>query len=160
MKARIVHAERLEHACVEKRAQALPGHRLHHAPQRVAGQAVLPGCAGLVGERRCGQTLGEFGGRETARVEVNHVRAVKTGLRVGVFDRCVVGHLTIGQPRRVAEQIMHGDGARGGHQFGDGRAARVGAVHGDLHAGKFRQVTRHRIGELQLAFFHQNHGGE
>ena len=110
---------------------------LDDAAEHVGGHAVFPGRARLEHQRQPAELLDQLG---VGLPLVHQLDVAPQHLHRRVAE------LRIGQPRGVAQQVLHGH-----------RAPRPGALDADRHLGEFRQVLRDRRGDFEPSFLGQHH---
>ena len=125
-------------------------HRLDHAAEHVGGEAVLPGRAGLMGERHPRDPLDLLGrGDRVPGHPFLGVRLLHPGVaRVRPVD----------EPGGVAEQVLDRHLALGRHQR-VGHLAGLGVEAGDAHLERLelREVPGDGIVEQDAPVLHQHH---
>ncbi len=118
---------------------------LHNPPEHVGGHAVLPDFARLMHERKRGHGLDIFRSRP---VHINDVRRL---------DQLLDGRgarEAVGQARRVAHQVLHGDRPL------ERREIKLVAIgNADLHIGESGDVFRDWIGDQKASLLDQHHRG-
>ena len=154
----VFHPEGDEQALAQEIAEAFSRGSFHHAPEDVGGQAVLPDGARLVRQRGARQAGHLIGWRERSGIEFGAVGLEQPGLDVGVLHRLVRGDLAVGEPRGMPQQVLDSHVALGGSRgVGGPGEFRIGVGDAHLESGEFRQVLRHRVGQLQATVLEQQH---
>ena len=155
---RIDHAERREQPLLEKVAKPHAGRLLDHPPQHVDRKTVFPDRAGLMDQRRFRQADHLLGGRDVAGLVHQAIRLVDAGRGVRLLDRRIAGDLPVAQPGGMAQQILDGHLTFGRNQRVGNFAVSVGLRDANLEFRKVGQELRYRIGQLEPAFLHEDHG--
>ena len=150
MKARVAHFEGGEDALVEERIERDAGPDLDEPAEHVGGDAVVPARSRLKDERLGGGGFHELGERPDVRVELDRAVAIERIDRVLVLE-------SVGEPRGVDHEVVHGDGPREGHR---GEAFGLAALEHPC-PGERGDELRDRIVELEAAILveHQRRDG-
>ncbi len=130
-----------------KRSRAHATRNLHHASEHVGRHAILPGCAGLVGEGNLGELFRHLG---IGLPLIDNIRGF-----VGLLEMWA-GEMRVGQAGRVPEQVLHGHLASRRLQRQRFCGGVVG-VGGDLEIGEGRNIARNGIRDQELAFLGEHH---
>ena len=148
LEAGVGHSERREDALAQKDVERHPGGDLDHPPKDIRRQTVMPLGTWLAQEWRGRELVDVF--RQAA---CGHRQAVgHAGRPIGRADGAAV-QKPVTQPGPVGQQVANRDVASGGNEI---HRASVYSAHDSLGLER-RNVFRHRIGQLQLAFLIEHH---
>ena len=146
MKCRVDHAERRQDVPLEVHAQRQARQYLDEPADHIGGAAVFPLSSRLMQQRQFAQGRDLVGAALRAAV---HLRA-----HVHFLHRAGAAEF-VGEPGRMAQQVLDGDGSRRRHPLDLSIP-----LHRDLKIRELGKVLADRIAQQEPSFFPQHHRGD